>query len=373
MTKTQRNRPKRVVIKVGTSTLTDSSGRIDQDYIRDLVSQISALVRQGTECVLVSSGAIRAGRERLNMEGRPRTIPEKQAAAAVGQGLLMHTYAQAFTEAGIAAAQILLTRDDLKHRVRYLNARNTMNTLLAYGCVPIINENDTVAIEEIRFGDNDTLAALVASGLHADLLILLSDVQGLCDRAPRLPGCQLIPEVESITPEIRAMAGEANGDAGTGGMRTKIEAADIAVKSGVEMVIANGRQPGIIEAIVNGESVGTRFMTGHSRLSSRKRWIAFSTPVRGSVMVNEGATRMIVAGGKSLLPAGIVGVHGAFKAGDLIAVTDEDGKRLARGFANYSANDIGQIKGKQTSEIEDILGTKDFDEVIHRDNLVLGV
>jgi glutamate 5-kinase len=321
----------------------------------------------------VSSGAIRAGRERLNLDGRPRTIPEKQAAAAVGQGILMHTYAEVFTGAGIAAAQVLLTREDLKNRVRYLNARNTLNTLLDYGCVPIINENDTVAIEEIRFGDNDTLAALVASGLHADLLILLSDVPGLCDRDPKLPGCLLIPEVKAITPEIRAVAGDAQGDAGTGGMRTKVDAAEIAIKSGVEMVIADGRMPGVIEAVVEGKAIGTRFRANSKKLSSRKRWIAFSAPVRGSIVVNSGASEMIVTGGKSLLPVGIVEIIGSFKAGDLVAVADEGGKRLARGFTNYSASDIRQISGRKTSEIEDILGFKDFDEVIHRDNLVLGV
>ena len=373
MRKTLNNGPRRVVIKVGTSTLTDSNGGIDRGYIRSLVEQISRLVQSGVQCVLVSSGAIRAGRERLNLNGRPRTIPEKQAAAAVGQGILMHTYAELFSEAGIAAAQILLTRDDLKQRVRYLNARNTLNTLLEYGCVPVINENDTVAIEEIRFGDNDTLAVLVASGIHADLLILLSDVPGLCDRDPKLPGCELIPEVKAITPEIRAIAGDAQGDAGTGGMRTKIDAAEIAMKSGVEMVIADGRAPNVVESAANGEAVGTRFVAGAKRLSSRKRWIAFSMPIRGTVTVNEGARKMIVTGGKSLLPAGIVEVQGTFKAGDLVAVSDEGGKRIARGFANYGASDIRQIKGKQTAEIEDILGFKDFDEVIHRDNLVLGV
>ncbi len=373
MTKTQNNGSKRIVIKVGTSTLTDGSGKIDRAYIRSLVEQISHQVQSGMECVLVSSGAIRAGRERLNIDGRPKTIPEKQAAAAIGQGLLMHTYSEVFSESGIAAAQILLTRDDLKHRARYLNARNTMNMLLEYGCVPIINENDTVAIEEIKFGDNDTLAALVASGLRADLLILLSDVPGLCDRDPKLPGCKLIPEVRAITPEIRAIAGDAQGDAGTGGMRTKLDAAEIANKSGVEMVIADGRRENVIAEVVKGLSVGTRFAPSLKLLSSRKRWIAFSSQIRGTVVVNEGAKNMLVTGGKSLLPAGITDVTGTFKPGDLIAVSDEGGKRIARGFANYSAAEIRQIAGKQTSEIEQILGGKDFDEVIHRDNLVLGV
>jgi len=365
--------PRRIVVKVGTSTLTDGRGRIDPKYIRKLVEQISRQVAAGLQCVLVTSGAIRAGSERLNLRARPRTMPEKQAAAAVGQGLLLHTYSEIFAEAGITAAQVLLTRDDFIDRTRYLNARNTLNTLLGYKCVPIINENDTVAIEEIKFGDNDTLAALVASALNADLLILLSDVPGLCDRDPALPGCRIIPEVRTITPEIRAIAGGAESDSGTGGMRAKIEAAEIAVSSGVDMVVADGRRPSVIDETVRGKPVGTRFLAGGSQLSSRKRWIAFSTPIRGVITVNEGAKRMVVGGGKSLLPAGIVDVSGHFKAGDLVAVADEDGHRVARGFANYGASEIRQIKGLRTTEIDKVLGYKDFDEVIHRDNLVLGV
>ena len=365
--------PRRVVIKVGTSTLTDGRGRIDQKYIRDLVEQISRQVAAGVQCVFVTSGAIRAGSERLRLHGRPRTIPEKQAAAAVGQGLLLHTYSELFAQANITAAQVLLTRDDFVDRTRYLNARNTLNTLLQYGCVPIINENDTIAIDEIKFGDNDTLAALVASALNADLLILLSDVPGLYDRDPSLPGSRIIPEVSVITPEIRAIAGDTSGEAGTGGMKAKVDAAEIATSSGVEMVIADGRSPFIIDAVVSGEPVGTRFLAGGSRLSHRKRWIAYSTPIRGTITVNEGAKKMITEGGKSLLPAGIVDVTGNFSAGDLVAVADEAGRRIARGFANYSASEIRQIKGLKTSEIEGVLGYKDFDEVIHRDNLVLGV
>lgn len=365
--------PRRVIIKVGTSTLTDSGGRIDQNYIRSLVEQISSLVNSGVQCVLVSSGAIRAGSEKLHFNGKPRTIPEKQAAAAVGQGLLMNTYSVIFSEAEIAAAQVLLTRDDFTNRTRYLNARNTLNTLLTYKCVPVINENDTVAIDEIKFGDNDTLAAMVASTINADLLILLSDVPGLYDRDPSEDGCELIPVVEKITPEIRAIAGDTNGISGTGGMRTKIDAAQIATRSGITMVIADGRQPGVIGAVAKGEPVGTRFLANDSKLSSRKKWIAFSTPIKGTLTVNEGARKMIIERGKSLLPAGIVGVAGTFKAGALVAVTDESGRRFARGFANYSAGDIHQIKGLHTDMVEAVLGHKDFDEVIHRDNLVLGI
>lgn len=367
------NKPiNRVVIKVGTSTLTDSSGRIDHGYIRSLTEQIAGQVSAGIHCVLVTSGAIRAGSERLMLQTRPKTIPEKQAAAAVGQGLLLHTYTELFAESGVTAAQVLLTRDDFKDRTRYLNARNTLNKLLDLGCVPIINENDTVAVEEIKFGDNDTLAAMVSAALGADLLVLLSDVAGLYDRDPKLPGAKLISEVAEITPEVRAMAGGTSGDAGTGGMRTKVQAGEIAVNSGADMVIANGREPSVIEKAVAGEPVGTRFLA-RKGLTHKKRWIAFASPVRGTIIINEGASKMVLEGGKSLLPAGITDVTGHFSAGDLVNVADEFGHNVARGFVNYSADEIRRIMGLKTSEIETTLGYKDFDEVIHRDNLVRGL
>jgi glutamate 5-kinase len=371
--KTQNNLPKRIVIKAGTSTITDLTGIIKREYMRDIVEQIERQVAQGVQCVLVASGAIQAGTDRLKLKNKPRTIPEKQAAAAVGQGILLHTYSELFAEARITAAQVLLSRDDFVDRTRYLNARNTLNSLLNYNCVPVINENDTIAIDEIKSGDNDTLAALVASALNAELLILLSDVPGLYDRDPSLPGCQVIPEVAVITPEIRAIAGNASGEGVTGGMKTKVEAAEIATSSGVEMVIADGRQVGVIDAVIKGELLGTRFLAGGGKLSNRKRWVAFSTPIRGTITINDGAKRMVIENGKSLLPAGITDVSGTFHSGDLVAIVDEEDNNLARGFANYSAIEIRQIKGLKTSEIERILGYKDFDEVVHRDNLVLGV
>lgn len=364
----------KVVIKVGSSTLTNEDGRLDYSFIQDLTRQISQEKLAGRKCILVSSGAIRAGVEKLQLNGRPKTIPEKQAAAAVGQGLLMHVYNELFGSFGITAAQVLLTRDDFINRTRYLNARNTLNTLLEYGCVPIINENDTVAVEEIRFGDNDSLAALVASAVDADLLINLSDVGGLYDGNPsESDDCSIISEVTEITPEIESVAGDTNGVAGTGGMRAKIEAAKVAVNSGITMVIANGRRPGVISEVVNGKVIGTRFTRKACKLNSRKRWVAFGMPVRGTVIINDGACKMVVERGKSLLAAGVVGVTGNFCSGDLVAVTDEKGKRLARGFTNYSASDMLEIKGRRSNEIESILGHKDYDEVIHRDNLVIGV
>ncbi len=369
----QNSEPRRIVVKVGTTTLTDSHGRIDQGIVRSLAEQMSSQVNSGVQCVFVTSGAIRAGMERLRLRVRPRTIPEKQAAAAVGQGILLHTYSQMFSEAGITAAQVLLTRNDFADRTHYLNARNTLNSLLTLGCLPVINENDTTAVDEIKFGDNDTLAALVAAALNADLLIVLSDVSGLYDGDPSNGDNKIIPVVKKITDEIRAIAGGAVSGSGTGGMKTKIDAAEIAVSSGVDMVIARGRDEDVIAKVVRGEPLGTRFLAGGSRLSHKKRWIAFSSPIRGTVQVNEGACKVVVSGGKSLLPAGITGVTGTFRAGDLIALCDSSGTRFARGFANYSAEEIQRIMGCKTAEIEDALGHKDFDEVVHRDNLVLGV
>jgi len=366
MMKKKNSLPNRVVIKVGASTLTDNRGRIDREYIRNLVDQVSYQMSKGVQCVLVTSGAILAGMERLKYRRRLKSIPEKQAAAAIGQGILLHTYAEYFADLDITAAQILLARDDFADRTRYLNVRNTLNSLLEHDCVPVINENDTIATEEIKFGDNDMLAAMVASALNADLLILLADVPGLYDRDPSLPGCRVIPEVSIITPEIRAIAG---GD----GMRARLEAVETAVGSGVEAIIVDGRRMGIIDSAIKSEAIGTRFLAGGVKLSSRKRWVAFSTPVRGVITINDGAKRMVTECGKSLLPAGIVDLTGSFQAGDLVAISDESGKRLARGFVNYTAAEIRLIKGLKTTEIEKVLGYKDFDEVVHRDNLVLGV
>ncbi|MDH7481240.1 MAG: glutamate 5-kinase [Armatimonadota bacterium] len=363
---------KRVIIKVGTSTLTNNSGKIDRPYLTSLASQIANLRSQSIDVVLVTSGAIRAGMERMGLPERPMTMPEKQAAAAVGQGLLMQMYSEIFEWHGLTTGQILLTREDFGDRRRYLNARNTMLSLLHHGVIPIVNENDTVAVDEIRVGDNDNLAALVASSLGADLLILLSDVPGLCktDPAKSAPS-EVIPLVTKIDDNIWAIAGKARS--GTGGMRTKIEAAKIATKSGVTMIIADGRLPNVIVDIVSGKQIGTKFVPQRSSLSGRKRWIAFGAHVRGEIIINEGAKRMILEGGKSLLAAGITGVQGSFSTGDLVRIVDEEGNQIARGFVNYSASEIEKIKGRQSSEIEDILGYKDFDEVIHRDNMALGV
>ena len=364
---------RRVVVKVGTSSLVNGHGGLDDDKIRELVGQLAQL-KKNREVILVSSGAIRAGMERLGMTERPRTIPEQQASAAVGQGELMRDYEEFLAEHGIIPAQILVTRDDFRNRLRYLNARNTLYTLLRFGCLPIVNENDTVATDEIRFGENDTLSALVAACVDADLLVNLSDVDGLFDGDPRVePDCKLIEEVRQITPDIEALAGGTHGLNGSGGMRTKIEAAKIATNSGVRMVIANATCANAIMDAAAGKPVGTRFLSKKVELNHRKRWIAFGNRVKGFIVVNDGARKVLVERGKSLLAAGVVGCEGSFEMGDLVAVVDENRTRVARGLTNYASSELTLIRGKHSDEIEQVLGYKDFDEVIHRDNLVLGV
>jgi len=360
-------------VKVGTSSLVSDGGSLDREKMNSLVVQLAALRQQGRDVILVSSGAIRAGMERLGLAARPRNIPEQQASAAIGQGYLMQTYAELLAVYDIIPAQVLLTRDDFHDRVRYLNARNTLYTLLRFGALPIVNENDTVAVDEIRFGENDTLSALVAASVDADLLLNLSDVDGLFDGDPRAGApCRLIEEVKHITPEIECLAGGA-GDCGSGGMKSKIEAAKIATNSGVRLVIANAARPNVILDAAELRKVGTVFLANKVGLTHRKRWIAFGRRVKGSIIINEGAKRMLAEAGKSLLPVGVVECRGSFGIGDLVEVLDENGSEVARGFTNYSCDEIARIKGKRSSDIERILGYKDFDEVIHRDNLVLGI
>lgn len=308
---------------------------------------------------------------RLGLSGRPRSIPQKQAAAAVGQGLLMHSYAEAFAVHNLSVGQVLLTRDDLRDRDRYLNARNTLAALLHARVVPIINENDTVAVDEIKFGDNDTLAALVASLAEADALLLLSDVAGLYDRDPsQFPDASLIPLVEKIDRALEKRAGGARSGVGTGGMATKLQAARICVRTGVRMVIADGRRPNVIADAFAG-NCGTQFLPLPGRLRSRQRWIAYGVASRGTVTVNDGAKARVVDEGKSLLPAGIVAATGHFHAGDLVSLADGFGEAFAQGIINYGCDDVRRIMGRRTADIAAVLGSKPHDEVIHRDNLVL--
>ncbi len=360
-----------MVIKVGTSTLTRGGGPPDKEYIAGLAGQIAAQLDWGRSVVLVSSGAIRAGMDKLKLPGRPRSIPQKQAAAAIGQGLLMHTYAEAFAAFGIPVAQILLTREDLQDRKRYLNACNTFEALLAHRVVPIVNENDTVAVDEIKFGDNDTLAALVASLIEADTLLLLSDVAGLYDRDPtQHPNAQLIPAVQAVDRALEESAGGVQTLMGTGGMATKIQAAKICANTGVRMFIADGRRPDVVADALSGQC-GTQFVPKPTRLRSRQRWIAYGVAPNGILSVNEGATQSIINNGSSLLPAGIVHASGHFSSGDLVLLARLDGETFARGFVGYSQAQIVKIMGCRTDEILPRLGVKPADEVVHRDNLVL--
>ena len=375
----------RLVVKVGTSTLTNARGRIDRAFIADLAAQLSQQRAQGRDVVLVTSGAIRAGREALTIhaldskEERPdpaqraalNTLPYKQAAAAIGQGLLMHTYTEAFTWREVTVAQILLTRDDLSDRHRFLNAQNTLRALLELGVVPIINENDTVAVDEIKFGDNDTLAALVATLVEADLLVILSDVEGLYAQHPTPD--TLISLVPHIDGAIANLAGEATSGVGTGGMRTKIEAARIATGAGIRTVIARGRREQVITDVVSGQPVGTTFLprTGSERVPARKRWLAHGARVRGTVTVNARARERLEHNGVSLLAVGIVSVAGTFASGDLIAIQDETACLFARGLTNYPDGEIRRVIGLRSEHFEAALGYRGCEEIIHRDNLVL--
>lgn len=371
--------PKRIVVKVGTSTLTDAGGRIDRGYIADLAAQIALQTRQGRDVLLVSSGAIRAGRDALARTpyATPKTsassaLPFKQACAAIGQGVLMHSYQEAFGWRNVSCAQILLTRDDLGDRKRFLNARNTLHTLLELGIVPIINENDTVAVDEIKFGDNDTLAALVATLVEADLLIILSDIDGLYDHPPTEPDAKLISTVTRIDSATAALGGEATSGVGTGGMRTKIDAARIALSAGIRTVIAHGRKEKVLAEIIGGATVGTTFLPSDAeKLSARKRWIAHSPRAQGAVIVNAKAKDSLRQRGGSVLAAGIVGVDGTFGAGDLVELCDESGNVFGRGLTNYAAAEVRRVIGLRSEQFEAILGYRGSDEIVHRDNLVL--
>jgi glutamate 5-kinase len=371
MRKTLLSHVRRLVIKLGSGVISGTDG-LQATMIEAVVEQVHELRQRGFEVVLVSSGAVAAGKKDLGIVGRPRTIPLKQAAAAIGQSRLMRVYKEAFRNRGDTVAQVLLTRDDLANRRRYLNARNTLMTLLEYGVIPIINENDTVVVDEIRFGDNDNLSALATNLVEAHLLVILSDVDGFFDRDPRQgPGARIIPVVERITPQILAAAGESASDNGTGGMATKVRAAKRAALYGVGTVIINGRSPQILRRLFAGEEVGTYFLPARNRMASRKHWIAFTKKPRGKLFVDEGARRALVEGGKSLLPSGIKGVEGGFERGDAVRLCDMEGTEFAKGVINYALAELLSIMGKRSSEIEGILGYKYGDEVIHRDNLVL--
>lgn len=364
---------RRIVVKVGSSSITYLNGKPNLEQMEFLVRQLADLHNQDRDVLLVTSGAIGVGLKRLGYARRPKNIPEKQAAAAVGQGILMHMYEKFFAEYGVVAGQVLLTREDFSDRKRFLNARNTMYALLNLGVIPVINENDTVAVEEIKLGDNDNLAALVAGLVDADLLILLSDIDGLYTANPRVdPQARLIDRVDEITAEVESLAGGAGTSLGTGGMATKIQAARVAMHSGVTMVLARTTEKDVIRRVVAGEPVGTVFWPS-VRLENKKRWIAYSSTVHGKIYVDGGAAQALLHKGKSLLPSGVTKVEGEFDMGNTVSVISPEGKEIARGIVNYSSSEVEQIKGSQTREIAEILGHKDFDEVVHRDNLVLNI
>jgi glutamate 5-kinase len=361
---------RRIVVKVGSGLVAEPGAGPVPGRVRDLAADLAGVARR-LEVTLVSSGAIASGSARLGLRSRPRTIPEKQAAAAAGQVVLMWHYEQAFAPHGVRVAQVLLTQEDISHRARYLNARNTLLTLLGYRVLPIVNENDTVAVEEIKVGDNDNLAALVAYLVDADLLVLLSDTDGLYTGDPRRdPLARRIETVDAITPDMERQAG-AEGALGTGGMVTKLQAAQKAMAAGIPMIVADGRQCGVLPAILAGAPVGTYFRPRAERLTGRKRWIAFATPPQGALEVDAGARRALVEGGKSLLPSGLVKVEGEFVAGDAVGIRDPEGCEFARGIVNYDARELALLRGAKTRDIERLLGYRMGDEVIHRDNLVL--
>jgi glutamate 5-kinase len=365
------DRVRRVVVKVGSNVLTAGPG-LNLTVLRSLVRQVGRLMDRGLEVILVSSGAMASGIRKIGLERRPDELPERQAVAAVGQAGLIMEYEKAFERHGRKVAQILLTSEDLSSRKRYLNARNTLNTLLAWHIVPIINENDTVSIQEIKFGDNDNLAAMITLLMDADLLVILSDIDGLFTRDPRTdPAAELIPMVTAITRETEKAAGSIPGPLGTGGMTSKLTAARKVNAGGVPMVVAKGDTPDILTRILDGEARGTYFVPRPQKLTRRKCWIAFSLKPKGSLTVDAGAKAALVRGGKSLLASGIVGVKGEFAVGAPVEFQGTEGDPIGVGLVNYGAADIRRIMGLQSRHIRQVLGQKPYDEVIHRDNLVI--
>ena len=362
---------KRVVVKIGSALLTRDGRGLNVEAIEDWVAQLAALRASDIEVLLVTSGAVAAGMQRLGRNERPHALHELQAMAAVGQMGLAQTYETAFQRHQRQTAQVLLTHDDLADRNRYLNARSTLRTLLDFGVIPVINENDTVATEEIRFSDNDTLAALVANLVEADLLLILTDQQGLYEADPRTsPDAKLVQEGEAGDASLLAMAG-GSGSLGRGGMRTKILAAERAAHSGAVTVIASGHEKNAISRVLAGEQLGTCLRPTEERLAARKQWLAGPTRAGGKLVLDDGAVRVLREAGKSLLPVGVKRVEGEFGRGDIVACLDQQGREVARGLVNYGAAEAARIIGQPSDKIEAILGYVDEPELIHRDNLVI--
>ena len=361
---------KRIVVKVGTSSITYPTGKINLEKMERLVRELADLHNSGRELILVSSGAVGAGAGKLGRT--PSSLPEKQALAAVGQGLLMQMYEKFFSEYSKSAAQILLTRDCFADPSRYLNFRNTVFALLDYGVIPIVNENDTVAVDELKFGDNDRLSAMVACNSEANLLIILSDIDGLYDADPRRnPDARLIPEVAAITEAMEANSTTKGSSMSSGGMATKLAAARITMSNGIPMVIASSDERSAIRRIAGGEPIGTFFVPGREGYAARRQWLAVGSTPRGVLRVDPGAERALLHQGKSLLPSGIRSVEGDFHLGDVVSIRNASNLEIARGISNYAAGDARRILGRHSGEIAAVLGVCDYEEVVHRNNLAL--
>jgi glutamate 5-kinase len=365
-------RARRIVVKVGSAQITAPGQGPNAPRIAALAADIAAAREARRDVALVSSGAIVTGMARLGLTDRPRAIPQTQAAAAVGQSALMWHYEQAFKRHRLRVGQVLLTLQDISDRSRYLNARNTLHALLGFGVVPIVNENDTVAVDEIKVGDNDNLAAFVAQLIDADLLVLLTDVDGLYTGDPRRdPAARRLETVEAVTEDIQRLVFDASAAVSFGGMSTKLQAAQKAGAAGIPMVIASGGERRVLRRLLDGEPVGTLFLPRDDKLAARKRWIAFAVPPQGRLTVDAGAEKALTERGKSLLPSGLLEVNGEFAAGAVVALAGPAGAEFARGLVNYDAGELRKIRGAKTRDIERTLGYKGFDEVIHRDNLVV--
>ena len=362
-----------IVVKVGTRVLTHTDGTLDDERIGQLAEEVNELIELGRKVVLVSSGAVGAGMSRLGIHQRPRDVARLQAIAAVGQTSLIEAYDRTFRPHGRHAAQVLLTADDLDNRTRYLNVRNTLLALIQFGAVPIINENDTVAVDELvtKFGDNDRLAALVANLLRAPLLVILSDVDGLYTGDPTEPDSTLIPMVSKLDDSIYAHVRDKATGLSKGGMACKLEAARIATAAGENVIIASGRKPGVLASINEGEEVGTLIIAQGKSISPWKRWIGFSAQPRGQLTLDEGACRAISEQGRSLLAIGIVRVEGSFHKGDVVSLRGVENNEIARGLINYPADELQQVIGRKSNQIADVLGHVPYEEVIHRDNMMV--
>lgn len=362
---------KRVLIKIGSAVLTGEDG-LDLQIIEQLVDEIAQLTKEGYQVVIVTSGAIASGKHRMGITGSLKSMPQKQAAAAIGQSRLMRVYSNAFGKYGLYVAQILLIMSDLTDRKRFLNVRNTLSTLIDWRVIAIINENDSVAVDEIKFGDNDHLAAMIANIIDADLLINLTSTEGLYDQSPReSKKAKLITLVKEFTEEIERAATDETTAVGLGGMKSKVIAAKKVTAYGIPCIIAPGRKKGVLHDIFAGKEIGTLFLPASEHLSSRKYWIAFTLKSRGKLVVDDGAKNALLEEGKSLLPSGIANVEGDFGVGDPVTCVDMEGTPLAKGLVNYNSSEIKKIMGLKTSKIEQVLGYKDYDEIIHRDNLAV--